>query len=712
MDLKLLVYNAAKDGKLKKLKGYLSGKGTTEVEEIVSTKTNGSTPLIAAARHGRTEIVQYLITKCKADMEQCGSVTFDGETIEGAPPLWCASAAGHLPVVKCLVQNKANSNSTTMTNSTPLRAACFDGHLGIVKYLLDHKADVEIANRHGHTCLMIACYKGHKEIVKTLLEIGSDVNRRSAKGNTALHDCAESGSLDIIKLLLKHGARMQMDGYGMTPLLAAAITGHRQVVEYLVLRPETSLEEHIHALELLGATFIDKRQDRPAAYNLWTRAIDLRSTSNPPKLKAVRPPVEAYCSAVEAQTVEALDELRSDPDSMRMQALLVRERILGPRHPDTSYYIRYRGAVFADAGDFDRCIALWMYALDMQQSNLEPLSPMTLSSLLSFAELFSFMQKDQVNMRIQVPKATHTQILAVLRRAIHEIKRGSSTTVKNIAKSKDGTIRSSISGKDQDKSNNMQPSHDRFQNNEDNARSRNSGESSSPHQPGGDNQRTDSGQRSPSPCCGACEASGQRTYRAMGIALHLLALADLVQDEGMTNGEEQRKMEKKEKHLLLYSMRNVVDHKKRTLLHLASGSDTCPLGRYPVIAFPSATVVQTLLDCSFNWDAVDSEDNRPIHVAAITACEESDKSDVEEISDSVTKSIDVIHLLLYHGAHIDNRNNTGKIPMEMLPTNLRQKVNIVKHETLQCLAARAIMEHHLQYEDHVPEALWKFVSSH
>ena len=40
--------------------------------------------------------------------------------------------------------------------------------------------------------------------------------------------------------------------------------------------------------------------------------------------------------------MEALEEIISDPDSMRMQALLVRERILGPAHPDTSYYIRYR----------------------------------------------------------------------------------------------------------------------------------------------------------------------------------------------------------------------------------------------------------------------------------------------------------------------------------------------------------------------------------
>ena len=35
-----------------------------------------------------------------------------------------------------------------------------------------------------------------------------------------------------------------------------------------------------------------------------------------------------------------------------------------------------------------------MYALDMQQKILEPLSPMTQSSLLSFAELFSFMMSD------------------------------------------------------------------------------------------------------------------------------------------------------------------------------------------------------------------------------------------------------------------------------------------------------------------------------
>ena len=62
----------------------------------------------------------------------------------------------------------------------------------------------------------------------------------------------------------------------------------------------------------------------------------------------------AYDNANEVTTFEALDDLIMDPDEMRTQALLVRERILGPDHPDTPYFIRYRGAVYADMGNFDR----------------------------------------------------------------------------------------------------------------------------------------------------------------------------------------------------------------------------------------------------------------------------------------------------------------------------------------------------------------------
>lgn len=340
----------------------------------------------------------------------------------------CAAAAGHLKIVKLLVNKGAKVNSTTKTNSTPLRAACFDGHYDIVKYLVRNKADIEVANRHGHTCLMIACYKGHLRIAEYLLKLNADVNRRSVKGNTALHDCAESGSLDILRLLLSKGATMDVDHYGMTPLLAAAVTGHLKIVEHLISLESVSRDDRIAALELIGATFVDKKRDMVSALAMWRRAMEDRYNHEPKILKpTTRLPSLAYENAVEVVDILMLDDLVMDPDAMRMQALLIRERILGPAHPDTSYYIRYRGAIYADTGRFDRCIELWLYALTMQQSILEPLNPMTQSSLLSFAELFSFMLGEAGRPVIRgrvIPPVEINDMLIVFDKAINEVELG------------------------------------------------------------------------------------------------------------------------------------------------------------------------------------------------------------------------------------------------------------------------------------------------
>lgn len=50
---------------------------------MVSAKTTGATPLVIAARNGHYDIVNYLLTHTNADVEETGSVIFDGETIEG-----------------------------------------------------------------------------------------------------------------------------------------------------------------------------------------------------------------------------------------------------------------------------------------------------------------------------------------------------------------------------------------------------------------------------------------------------------------------------------------------------------------------------------------------------------------------------------------------------------------------------------------------------
>lgn len=60
----------------------------------------------------------------------------------------------------------------------------------------------------------------------------------------------------------------------------------------------------------------------------------------PPIPKHRSQKVAAYDYVVEITDPELLEDLLADPDEMRMQALVMRERILGPAHPDTSYYIR------------------------------------------------------------------------------------------------------------------------------------------------------------------------------------------------------------------------------------------------------------------------------------------------------------------------------------------------------------------------------------
>ena len=181
-DLSTWVYKNARDGKVQNLRSRFNHWPREKLKQVVNIPVGGSTPLVIACRNGHMDVVEFLVENSGADIETPGAVLFDGESIEGAPPLWCAAAAGYLEIVKYLLKHNADVNHTTFTNSTPLRAACFDGHVDVVKYLVESGADVEIANRHGHTCLMIACYKGHFEIVKFLVSQGAKIDRASHKG--------------------------------------------------------------------------------------------------------------------------------------------------------------------------------------------------------------------------------------------------------------------------------------------------------------------------------------------------------------------------------------------------------------------------------------------------------------------------------------------------------------------------------------------------
>lgn len=264
--LVLRVYESARDGTFLTIRELLDKYKDADVASMLNTLVEDGqtkcTPVMIAALRGHDEVLQFLLDRYKPDLEVEGEVEFGGCYIEGATALWCAAGFGHFNVMRTLVTHGADLNHPTTAYSTPLRAACFGGRLDIVKYLIEHDADINLSNKFNNTCLMIAAYKGHLDIVEYLLSTEQcDPNSEARCGGTALHFAAETGSLEVVKVLLNHGARLQKNKVGMTPLLSAAERTKANIVEYLVSADFVSAIEKIDALELLGASYANDKDN-------------------------------------------------------------------------------------------------------------------------------------------------------------------------------------------------------------------------------------------------------------------------------------------------------------------------------------------------------------------------------------------------------------------------------------------------------------------
>lgn len=391
--LKQRVHAAARDGRAISIFAMLWNLSSDLVDEVLDfhTSENGqiTTPLIIACRNGEEKVVSILVSKFKINLEQTGTVKFDGFVLEGATALWCAAGAGHLGIVKLLLECGADVNHATKTNSTPLRAACFDGRLDVVQCLVEHGADISIPNKYNNTCLMITSYKGHAEVVRYLLEKGANPDSTAHCGATAMHFAAECGHLEVVQDLVRFYGKQIPNDYGMTPLLVAAECGQSSVVEFLTTKVETK-EEKISAYELLGASFANDKEhyDVMKAFLFLCEGMHLRY-SDPDNIitKEDYPCVEAYNNRLECKTFGELNAIRYDFEALHMECLAIRERILGPNNPDVPHPIIFRGAVYADSKQFDRCIALWLHAMKLRHDNKRSIA----KDLLRFSQVFAQM---------------------------------------------------------------------------------------------------------------------------------------------------------------------------------------------------------------------------------------------------------------------------------------------------------------------------------
>lgn len=233
------------------------------------------------------------------------------------------------------------------------------------------------------------CYKFSQFQVEFLLKNGALPSQQANCGASALHYAAEVNNVDVCRLLLDYGAKLLPNEFGFSPVIMAADRVRENVVNMFVERPDLlTNNEKVDALELLGASFANDKDNYSLSrsHQYLMEAMKLRY-SNPDSIiyKNNCNPVAAYDDWVESQMIEELQAIRLNHTSLHLEALTIRERILGTHFPDLVHPIIYRGAVNADNGLFDKCENLWLHALKLRQSNNITVQ----RDLLRFAQLFS-----------------------------------------------------------------------------------------------------------------------------------------------------------------------------------------------------------------------------------------------------------------------------------------------------------------------------------
>jgi ankyrin repeat protein len=334
------------------------------------------TLLMLACLNEYTDMVYMLLNSFQPDTEILNHIKIsvkdqNVKMYENVTVLWAAAAINNFEIVKLLVEYGARINHTTKTNSTALRCACFYGNVTMARYLIEHGADKCITKDHNETNLMLAVFREHIELVGYLVdELECDVNECDDEGRSPLYLAVERESLELVEFLLKRGARNFSASHDpMSPLMLAAEKRRNDLVN-LIFPFCTSLEQ-IQAEELLGSAFACREHgvcDLEKSFEHFSRALDLRTIHQ--LSKSVKESThEIFNHRQECQTIDQLKELQSNsnPDNMYIEALLVRERLLGPSNVKYRNSLLHRGATLANTAQYQHGIAFWMYELELHQ---------------------------------------------------------------------------------------------------------------------------------------------------------------------------------------------------------------------------------------------------------------------------------------------------------------------------------------------------------
>jgi uncharacterized protein len=142
----------------------------------------------------------------------------------------------NMAVLRTLLKQKVDVNTTDLEGMTPLMWAAYRNDMEAVKLLLAAGANVKTSNRYEVTALAEACSNGNGDMIEALLKAGADANATFGEGETPLMAASRTGSAKGVKALLAAGAKVDaIEEYrGQTALMFAVAEEHPDVAKALI----------------------------------------------------------------------------------------------------------------------------------------------------------------------------------------------------------------------------------------------------------------------------------------------------------------------------------------------------------------------------------------------------------------------------------------------------------------------------------------------
>ncbi|CAG2219203.1 unnamed protein product [Mytilus edulis] len=230
----------------------------------------------------------------------------------GGTILHDAVAGGKLPIIKLLLQAKADVNAKTKDNRTCLHVASRMGHTGntdIVKELLNYGAEVNVQTLDRRTALHFATWRGNTDIVQELVNHGANVNLQDEDLWAPLYWAAKLNYIQIARILVENGADLNCaNAMEQCPLHEVLKNGHTELAKYLISEGAMVTGKIKGVFQCMIDNKDIKTEDRISLCDIFIEAgYPIHSNSSLPQILSRKPYIDQnFVKHVQTRQLETL----------------------------------------------------------------------------------------------------------------------------------------------------------------------------------------------------------------------------------------------------------------------------------------------------------------------------------------------------------------------------------------------------------------------